>query len=171
MAAQKAQAGDVDFSLWRARDHGAVEVAHHDIAHPHRGAAASGALDLSAADFDAFATAEIILDGGDEPRSKDIELDGAAGEPPPQSADAEHEQSDKHSRADTDPPDQALMPGQQPPVSGQVTAIAPALTAASCYGIAPAPRVTDGFPRRGCRIVPVLIRHARSGVPPSVAPS
>ena len=55
VAAEQAQAGNVDLRLRRARDHGAVGIAHHDIAHPHRGAAIPGALDLGAADFDVFA--------------------------------------------------------------------------------------------------------------------
>ncbi len=54
MAAKQAHAGNMDFRLRRARDHGAVGIAHHDIAYAHRGAAMFGALDLRAADLDAL---------------------------------------------------------------------------------------------------------------------
>ena len=84
MAAEKAQAGDVDFRFRRTRDHGAVGIAHHDVANAHGGAAVLGALELGAADFDPFVAAEIVLDGGNQPRAEGVELDRPAGEPPPQ---------------------------------------------------------------------------------------
>ncbi len=91
---EQAHAGNADFRFRRACDHGSVGVAYHDIAHPHRGAAVAGALDLGAADFDAFAAAEILLDGGDQPRSESVELDRSAVEPPPQSETAQHQEPD-----------------------------------------------------------------------------
>src|ERR1700733_3325383 len=58
------------------------------------------------------------------------------------------------------------MPCQEPPIGGQVTAIAPAVTAVSCCEVTPASRVNGtAYPPRECRTLPVLVRHARSGVP------
>ena len=78
---------------------------------------------------------------------------------------AKHQDADNDRRADTDPPDQALMPREKPPIGGQVAAVAPAFTAVSCCEVTPASRVNGAFPSRGCRTLPVLVRHARSGVP------
>ena len=50
LAGQQADAGNADFGFRRARDHGAVGVAHHDVAQAQRGAALLVALDLGAAD-------------------------------------------------------------------------------------------------------------------------
>ncbi len=171
MTAEQAQAGDADFRFRRARDHGAVGIAHDDVADAHRGAAVLGALDLGAADFDAFAAAEILLDGGNEPRGEGVELDRAAGEPPPQSAEPENQHADEDAGADPDAPDQPPMPGQKAPISGQIAAVAPTLAAMSRREAAPASRMNGRFPSRDGRALPILVRHARSGVPSSVASS
>ena len=68
------------------RHHRAARIAHHDVAQPHRGAPVVVAFELGAADLDAVAAAEILLDRGGEPRRRDIERDRAAGEPPPHRA-------------------------------------------------------------------------------------
>ncbi len=57
-----------------------------------------------------------------------------------------------------------MMPGEEPPVSREIAAVA-ALTAVSRGEVAPASRVNGGLPTRERRAVPVLVRHARSGVP------
>ncbi len=83
VSAEQAQAGDADFRFRSARDHRAVRIAHYNVAHSHGRTAVCGPLDLGAADFDALAAAEILLDRGDEPRGKSIELNGSGGKPPP----------------------------------------------------------------------------------------
>ena len=116
MAAEQAHAGDANFRFRRARHHGAVGIAHHDVAHAHRGAAIAGALDLRAADLDFVMAAEILLDRRGEPGRGDVELDGAVGEPPPQRDEAQGKDADHDGAANADPADQALVPGEQPPV-------------------------------------------------------
>ena len=57
------------------------------------------------------------------------------------------------------------MPGEQPPVCRQIAAIAP-FTAMRGGEAAAAARMGGRFPAREWRgALPVLIRHARSGVP------
>ena len=83
-AGQQAGARDPDFRLRRARHHGAFGIAHDDVADAQRRASAGVPLELSAADLDVMARAEILLDRRGEPRRREIEFDRAAGEPPPQ---------------------------------------------------------------------------------------
>ena len=84
VAAQQAHSGDAHFGFRRTRHHRAVSIADDDVANAHGGAAILGALDLGAADFDVTAVAEILLDGGHQPRRHHVELNGSAGEPPQQ---------------------------------------------------------------------------------------
>ena len=86
-------AGDADFGFRRARDDGAVRVAHHDVANAQRHAAVGVALELGAANLDLVAAAEIFLDRRGQPRRRDIELDRAAGQAPPQRDHREQDQT------------------------------------------------------------------------------
>ena len=60
-----------------------------------RGAALCVALEQRAADLDAIAVAEILLDRGGEPGRREIEQDRPAGEPPPQRAAADQQHRDQ----------------------------------------------------------------------------
>src|SRR5580658_4985956 len=170
MAAKQAHAGYVDFRLRRARDHGAVGIAHYDVADPNRGTG-RGALDLGAADFDMFAAAEILLDGGHEPWGDRVELNGSIVEPPPQPEAAQYQHPCDTAGDYCCQPDEPAIPRKQPPIGGQIAAVAPPPTAMSGREITPTPGVRGLFPSRERRALPILIRHARSGVPSSVAPS
>ena len=172
MAAEQAHARDADFRFRRARHHGAVGIAHDDVADADGGAAVLGALDLGAADFDALAAAEILRDGGSQPRGEGIKLDRAARKPPPQAAEAE--QSSRPTTCRRRSPtrrDQPPMPGQDPPIGSQIPAIARTLAAVSRRKAAPASWMDERLPSGDGRALPILVRHARSGVPSSVAPS
>ena len=83
-AHQQARAGKADFGFRCARDHGAVGVAHDDVAQAQRRAALLVALDLGAADHDRMLAAEILLDRRLQPRRRDIEFDRSARQAPPQ---------------------------------------------------------------------------------------
>ena len=76
-----------------------------------------------------------------------------------------HQDADDDCRTDTDAPDEALMPRQKPPIGSQIAAVPPASTTVSCGEVTPASRMNGAFPSRGRRTLPVLVRHARSGVP------
>ena len=88
MAAQKAEPGNADLGFRRARHDRPVGVAHNDVADAHRGAAVFRALDLGSADRDVMIAAEILLDGGSKPGRRNVELNGSARKPPPQSQEA-----------------------------------------------------------------------------------
>ena len=79
---------------------GPAGVPHHDVAQPQRGAAVVVAFELRAADLDAVAAAEVLLDRGGEPGRRHIERDRAAGEPPPQRAADDAENGDRGANAD-----------------------------------------------------------------------
>ena len=64
----------------------AAGIPHHDVAQPQRGAPVVVAFELRAADLDAVAAAEILLDRGGQPRRRHIERDRPAGQPPPNRA-------------------------------------------------------------------------------------
>ena len=113
MAAQQAHAGDADLGLRRTRHHRAVGVAHDDVADAHGRAAVLGALDLSAADFDVMAAAEILLDGGSEPGRDDVELNGSAGKPPPQSEAARRHQRHRDANPDPGAPQEAPVASEE----------------------------------------------------------
>src|SRR5262249_57288238 len=60
---EQARTGNTDFRLGRARDDGAVCVAHYDVANAQRRASLVGvALDLGAADLNLVAGPEVFLD-------------------------------------------------------------------------------------------------------------
>ncbi len=95
-AGEQSGAGDADLGLGSTGDDRALGVAHHDVANAQGGAAAGVALELRAADLDFVAVAEILLDRRGQPGRGDIELDRAAGEPPPQAGHPDqHEASDR----------------------------------------------------------------------------
>ena len=66
-------------------------VAQHDVAQAQCRAALRIALELRAADLDAIAAAEILLDRRRQPGREEIEHDRPAGEPPPQRAGAKQQ--------------------------------------------------------------------------------
>ena len=172
MPAEQAQAGDANFRFRRACDHGAVGIAHDDVANTHGGAAIRGAFDLRAADFYPLAAAEVFLDGSDQPRSESVNLNRSGREPPPQSGATKNQQADKPAAADREAPDKPPMPRQQAAISGKVTAVAPALAAMGRRKAGPAPRMNGAFaPSRRRSDLPILVGHTRPGVPSSVAPS
>ncbi len=104
IAHQQAGAGDADLGLRRGRHHRAAGVAHHDVAQPQRRAPLLVAFELRAADLDAVAAAEVLLDRGGQPRRRDIERDRAAGQPPPQrTADDESATANRAGNADGRP--------------------------------------------------------------------
>ena len=76
--------GNSDLRLRCARHDRAVGIAHDDVADAQRRAPAGVALELGAADLDLMAAAEIFLDRRGEPRRREIELDRAARQAPPQ---------------------------------------------------------------------------------------
>src|SRR5262249_25436444 len=64
------------------------------------------------------------------------------------------------------------MPCQQAAIGGKIAAVTPAFAASRRRKTAAAPRVNESFaPSRGRSDLPVLVGHARSGVPSSVASS
>ena len=111
VAAQQAHSGDAHFGFRRTRHNGAVSIADDDVANAHGGAAILGALDLRAADFDATAVAEILFNGGHQPRRHDVNLDGPAGEPPQQREAAEYHARAQNAGPDGDAADQASVTG------------------------------------------------------------
>ena len=66
-------------------------IADDDVADTHGDADPPGALDLGAADLHGVAVTDIVLDGGGEPRRRDVEIDGTRAEPPPQRAETADE--------------------------------------------------------------------------------
>ena len=95
MAAQHAEAREADLGARRVGDHRAVAVAHHDVADAQRGAAVLVALEHRAADVDAVAVAEVLLDGGGEPVGREVERDRSGGETVPQGADRDADDRDQ----------------------------------------------------------------------------
>jgi hypothetical protein len=83
-AGQQTPARDADFRLRRTCHHGAVCVAHDDIAQPQRGSAIVVALQHGAADLNAIAPAKPFLQRGAKPRRGQIEGQRSAAKPPPQ---------------------------------------------------------------------------------------
>src|SRR5207237_10841235 len=68
--------------------------------------------------------------------------------------------------------DEQPVARQQAAISGQITAVAPASAAMGRGKVTAAPRMNGGVaPSRGRSDLPILFRHARSGVPSSVASS
>ena len=120
MTAQQAQARDAHLGLRRTRHHRAVGVAHHDVADAHRSTAALSMLDLGAADFDMVAAAEIFLDGRRQARGHNVELNGSAGEPPPQAARAQAHQRDECGDGDCAAADEPLVLRKKAQVNGAV---------------------------------------------------
>ena len=112
VAHQQAHAGQADFGFRRARHHGAVGVAHDDVAQAQGRAALLVTLDLGAADHDRMRAAEILLDRRLQPRRRDVEFDRAARQPPPQAEHRHGHQRDGDRRA----PEQAAheRPAQEP---------------------------------------------------------
>ena len=180
---QQARAGNADLGLGRHRHRRAAGVAQHDVAQAQRGAALLVALELRAADLDAIAAAEILLDRGGEPGRRQIEHDRAAGEPPPQRAAADQHQHGDHGHGDRGlahhrMPAVEQEPGieRQPP-SGAAQPPQPAQARSAAVGM----RRRAGFrlrapmriqrrlhflERRDARTA-ILVRHARSAVPSS----
>ncbi len=81
LPAQQADARQADLGARRVGDHFSVAVAHHDVANAQGGAPVLIALEHGAADLDTVLVAEILLDRRSEPIGREIEGDGAAGEP------------------------------------------------------------------------------------------
>ncbi len=124
LAGQQAGAGNADFRFRRARDHGAVGIAHHDVAQAQRRAAVLVALDLGAADDDRLLAAEILLDRRLQPWRRDVEFDRAAG----QAAT-----TGRQCRATTTAQDRDRAPEQPPhPAAGAQTGPAPRRSAFHC---------------------------------------
>ena len=108
-AGEQAGAGNADFRLRRAGHDGAFRVAHHDVANAQRRASIGIAFELSAADLDFVAVAEIVLDRRGQPGRGDVELDRAAGQAPPErdhreQSEATERAADKHELAQARPP-------------------------------------------------------------------
>src|SRR5208282_4644127 len=119
VAAQQAHAGDAHLGLRRTRHHRTVGVAHDDVADANGRAAVLGALDLSAADFDVTTAAEFLLDGGSEPGRDDVELNGSAGKPPPQSEAAHSHQRHRDANPDPGAPQEAPVASEEAARAGQ----------------------------------------------------
>ncbi len=166
MAAQQAHAGDAHFGLRRARHHGAVGIAHHDVADAHRGAAVLGALDLGAADLDVTVAAEILLDGGREPGRHDVELDRSAGEPPPKRETAEDRDAGDDADSDRGAPEQTRVAREETadepyePLRDSGASIGGQWR----QGAAGRRNGTTDSPRERCAL-PVLVRHAPRASP------
>ena len=113
MAAQKARTGNSDFRFRRARHNRPVGVAHNDVTDAHRGAAVFRALDLRSADRDVMIAAEILLNGGSKPGSRNIELNGSTRKPPPKRQETRSDQETNNANSDSRAPDPFLVTGQQ----------------------------------------------------------
>ena len=170
VAGQQAQGGNVDFGFRRPRDNGAIAVAYDDVANANRGAAIAGTLDLGSADRDVLVAAKILFDRGNEPGREHVELNGAAGEPPPQPEEGEHQHAAEQAAANGDAPDQAPMSGKEPAVCARITTIARAPTALGRRRIPTPTRISDVLPFPGRRDLTILIRHPPRASPSSVVP-
>ena len=104
LAGQQAGAGNAHFGFRRGRDHGAVGVAHDDVAQAQGGAAVLVALDLGTADRDGLIAAEILLDRRLQPWRRDVEFDRPARETPPQAGNRDRDDREGERRAPEDPP-------------------------------------------------------------------
>ena len=167
MAAEQAHAGDAHLGLRRARHHGAVGIAHHDVADAHRGAAALGMLDLGAADHDVMMAAEILFDGGCEPGGHDVELDRSARKPPPERETAEDRYADEDADPDRGALEQTAVEEEEPAVEGLGRDRVFLLNLGAVNGNDfRRPPQLDDRPSRKRRALP-LVRHAPSGVPSS----
>jgi hypothetical protein len=88
LTSEQAERRKPDLGLWRARDHGAERVTHHDVAQAQRRAADFVVFQHGAADLDAVLAAEPLLDRRCEPWREEIDRDRAGGELPPHHAAA-----------------------------------------------------------------------------------
>ena len=98
LPAEQAIAGDTDFRLRGARHHGAVGIAHDDVAQAQRGTAILVALDLRTADHDGLVAAEILLDRSLEPGRRDLKVDRTARQPQPKGAEGEQHDAEHDAR-------------------------------------------------------------------------
>src|SRR5882724_9741599 len=85
-----------------------IVVAHDDVADADGDPDAPCPLDLSAADLDRVAMADILFDRRRKPRRRDVEIDRSGAEPPPQGAEAAHEDHYQGYDNDRKPPDPAF---------------------------------------------------------------
>ncbi len=100
---QETRPRQLHFGLRCGGDDGVIVVADDDVADAHGDADPPGPLDLSAADLHSVAVADIVLDGGSEPRRRDVEVDGTGTEPPPQRAETADENDGEGSGHDGQP--------------------------------------------------------------------
>ena len=139
-----------DLRLRRARHYGAVGIAHHDVAHAHRGAAILGRARSACRRPRRVAAAEILLDRGHEPGGDDVELDRSAGEPPPQRAAG---QQDQHRPDAPTPMPTSLISrrcrAQQAPIGRQIAAVVAQRSPRCAAVMLPRRRGCDGFSQRG----------------------
>ncbi len=97
------------------RNRCACRIAQHDVAKPELGAALGVALQHGAADLDAIAIAEVLLDRRGQPRGRKVERDGAAEQPPPQQpAGQENHRQRSHGRDGEAAEDRMLAAEQKP---------------------------------------------------------
>jgi peroxiredoxin Q/BCP len=165
MAAQQTKPGDAHLGFRRARYDRAVGVAHDDVADAHGRAAILGAFDLRAADFHAAAVAEILFDGGSKPRRHDIELDGPAGQPPPQAEAGDRHNGGDRTGSNGRTAENVAIAGKKPANARKPTAN---MRMAGSVDGTVADRATkrdDGSPPRKPCALPFLVRHAPRASP------